>query len=224
MRVIAELAVSGETGLVRFENGQVLKDVYLLRGNPESLLANQAADRLGDYLVARGFMRVADLERAYAQLPRFGGRLSDSLVSLGTMKPLDVIRLQAQHVRERVMEVFTWTQGVYSIYRGQRNPSESAPLGLDSFEILGAGVLTLPLEFLQSRFLALAEFHPVAAAKPRIPLEMFRLGSKPRDVWALLDGKRTVRQLLTRYGSTSDSLMFMRLLYLLIETDLARLE
>jgi serine/threonine protein kinase len=224
MRVLADLAVSGETCLLRFENGQVVKDVHLLRGNPESLHANQAADRFGDYLVARGFMRSADLERAYAQLPRFGGRLSDSLVNAAGMKPADVLRLQAQHVRERVMEVFTWTHGVYSVYRGQRSSSESAPLGLNSFEILGAGVLTLSLEFLQSRFLALADFHPHAAGQPRIPLEMFRLGSKPRDIWVLLDGKRTVRQLMTRYASTSDTLTFMRLLYLLIETDLARLE
>ena len=224
MRVFTDLAVSGETGLLRFENGTVIKDIYLQRGTPESLNSNQAADRFGDYLVARGFMRAADLERAYAQLPRFGGRLAEALVSLGTIKAPDVLRLQAQHVRERVMDVFTWTVGVFSFYRDRRNPTESAPLGLDSFEILGAGVLTLSLDFLQSRFLSMADFHPHAAPQPRIALETFRLGSKPRDVWTLLDGKRTVRQLMTRYASTSDTLTFMRMLYLLIETDLARLE
>ena len=224
MRVFADLAVSGETGLVRFENETIIKDIYLLRGSPESLTSNQAADRFGDYLVARGFMRPADLERAYGQLPRYAGKLSDALVGQGAMKPLDVLRLQAQHVRERVMDVFAWTQGVFSVYRNRRNPTESFPLGLDSFEILGAGVLTLSLEFLQTRFLTMADFHPHAAPNPRIPLDTFRLGSKPKDIWTLLDGKRTVRQLMTRYASTSDTLTFMRILYLLIETDLARLE
>ena len=224
MRVFGDLAVSGETCLLRFENENIIKDIYLLRGSPESLTSNQAADRFGDYLVARGFMRPADLEKAYGQLPRYAGKLSDALVGLGTMKPLDVLRLQAQHVRERVMDVFTWTQGVFSVYRNRRNPAESFPLGLDSFEILGAGVLTLSLEFLQSRFLMMADFHPHAAPNPRIPLDTFRLGSKPKDIWTLLDGKRTVRQLMTRYASTSDTLTFMRVLYLLIETDLARLE
>jgi hypothetical protein len=122
------------------------------------------------------------------------------------------------------MDVFTWTAGVFSFYRNRRNPTESSPLGLDSFEILGAGVLTLSLDFLQSRFLSMADFHPHAAPQPRIALETFRLGSKPRDIWSMLDGKRTVRQLMTRYASTSDTLTFMRMLYLLIETDLARLE
>lgn len=224
MRVFADLVVPGETGLLRFENGQVSKDIYLLRGTPESLSSNQAADRFGDYLVARGFMRSADLERAYGQLSRFGGKLSEALVGLAAMKPLDVLRLQAQHVRERVMEVFTWTEGTFSFYRGQRNPAEAFPLGLDSFEILGAGVLTLSLDFLQARFLSMADFHPHAAPQPRIALDTFRLGAKPRDIWSQLDGRRTVRQLMTRYASASDTLTFMRMLYLLIETDLARLE
>jgi hypothetical protein len=82
----------------------------------------------------------------------------------------------------------------------------------------------MSLEFLQSRFMSMADFHPHAAPQPRIPLDTFRLGSKPREIWSLLDGTRTVRQLMTRYASTSDTLTFMRLLYLLIETDLARLE
>jgi serine/threonine protein kinase len=225
MRVFADLVVSGETGLLRFETASLAKNIYLLRGTPESLSSNQAADRFGDYLVARGFMRAADLERAYAQLPMFGGKLSQALVGLGNMKPPDVLRLQSQHVRERVMDIFTWTQGVFSFFRNQRNPVESTPLGLDSFEIMGAGVLTLSHDFLQSRFLAMADFRPHAAPQPRIPLDTFRLGSKPRDIWSQLDGKRTVRQLMTRYaGSASDTLTFMRVLYLLIETDLARLE
>src|SRR5205814_8048635 len=180
--------------------------------------------RFGDYLVARGFIRAADLEKAYAQLPRHGGKLSEALVGLGTMKPLDVLRLQSQHVRERVMEIFTWTQGVFSFFRNQRNPTEAFPLGLDSFEIMGAGVLTMSLDFLQARFLTMADFHPHAAPQPRIPLDTFRLGSKPREIWSLLHGRRPVRQLMTRYASTSDTHTFMRLPYLLVEPDLARLE
>src|SRR5262249_43525660 len=157
----------------------------------------------------RGFIQAFDLERAYAQLPRFSGKLSEALVALGSMKPADVQRLQAQHVRERVMDVFTWTSGTFSLFRGQRNPAEARAPNLDSFEIMGAGVLTLSLDFLQARFISMADFHPHAAPQPRIPLETFRLGSKPREIWSLLDGRRTVRQLMTRYASTSDTLTFM---------------
>jgi eukaryotic-like serine/threonine-protein kinase len=226
MRVFADLAVASETGLLRFEvnPGAPAKDLYLLKGAPESLVSNQAADRFGDYLAARGFIRPPDLERALGQLPRFGGNVAQAIVGAGVMRPLDVFRLQAQHVRERVMELFTWPHGIYSFFRGARNPIENAALGLNSFEILGAGVLTLTLEFLQGRFSALADFRPQAQPKPRIPLDAFRLGTKPRELCSLLDGRRSVRELVSRYGSSTDMLTFLRLLYLLIETDLARLE
>src|SRR5207249_3405312 len=126
-------------------------------------------------LVARGFVRANDLEKATAQLARFSGKLAESLVALGIMRPLDVFRLLSQHVRERVIELFTWTQGIFSLYRGRRNPAEAFPLGLDSFELLGAGVLTLSLDFLQARFGLLTEFRPRAATPPRVPVDSFRL-------------------------------------------------
>jgi hypothetical protein len=223
-RVLADLAVSAETGLVRFELGAMVKDLYLVRGAPESFSSNQPSDRLGDYLVARGFLRPGDLDRASAQLPRHGGRLTESLVALGVFKPVDIFRLQAQHVRERALELIGWGQGVASFFRGQRNPVESTPLGLDSFEVIGAGVLTLPPEFLQSRLGALAEFRPRAVPSPRVHPEAFRLGGKPRELWSALDGRRTVRELTSRFTNAADVLTFTRMLYLLVETDLARLE
>ena len=46
----------------------------------------------------------------------------------------------------------------------------------------------------------------------------------PGHFWMpLLDGRRTVRELCTRPPSGADMLGFQRLLYLMIETDLARL-
>jgi serine/threonine protein kinase len=223
-RVLADLAVGAETGLVRFELDAIVKDVYLVRGAPESFASNQPADGLGDYLVARGFLRPADLERATAQSGRQGGRLADSLVAIGAFKPVDIFRLQAQHVRERTLELVGWGQGVASFFRGQRNPVESPALGLDCFEIIGAGVLTLPPEFLQSRLGALAEFRPRAVPNPRVHPESFRLGGKPRELWSALDGRRTVRELQGRFTNAADVLTFTRMLYLLVETDLARLE
>jgi serine/threonine-protein kinase len=223
MRVMADLAVPLETGLLRFERGSTVKDFYLVRGAPESLISNQPADRFGDYLIGRGSVRPADVERASAQLSRFAGKLGDALVGMGVLKSLDVFRLQSQYVRERVMELFSWSEGTSSFFRGQRNPSESFPLGLDSFEILGAGALALPLDFLQARFSPVAEFRPVAVSPPRINPDAFRLGTNPRALLATLDGQRTIRQ-LTDNGGGSDRAGLLRTLYLLIESDLARLE
>jgi hypothetical protein len=223
-RVIADLAVMAETGLVRFSRGSLVKDVYLVRGAPESVNSNTSGDRFGEYLVTRGFLRLSDLERALAEMPRFSGKLGEALVGLGLMRPLDVFRLLSQQVRERVMELFTWTEGDFSFFRALQNPVAAFPLGLNSFEILGAGVLTLSHQFLASRFAPLSGFRPHAMPNPRINPEAFRLGPTPREVWGLLDGSRTLEEWTERFGSSDELLTFYRTLHLLVETSLAQFE
>ena len=224
MRVIADMAVTAETGLIRFANGKLVKDVYLMGGAPESVNSNMTGDRFGEYLVTRGFLRPADLERALAEMPRFSGKLGESLVGLGFMKPLDVFRLLSQQVRERVMELFTWTEGDFSFFHGLQNPVAAFPLGLNSFEILGAGVLALSYDFLASRFAPLTGFRPHAMPNPRINPEAFRLGPTPREVWGLLDGSRTLGEWTESFGSADELLTFYRTLHLLVETSLAQFE
>ncbi len=224
MRAIADLAVAADTGLIRFVREPHAKDVYLVRGAPESVNSNMGGDRFGEYLVTRGFLRSADLERALAEMPRFGGKFGESLVGLGFMRPLDVFRLLSQHVRERVMELFTWSEGAFAYYRGLRNPTEAFPLGLSSFEILGAGVVALSYDFLGQHFEPLMDFRPRAMPNPRISPEAFRLGPTPREVLGLLDGNATLREWSDRFGSGEELLTFYRTLYLLVESSMAQFE
>jgi hypothetical protein len=183
-----------------------------------------SGDRFGEYLVTRGFLRSGDLERALAEMPRFGGKFGEALVGLGFMRPLDVFRLLSQHVRERVMELFTWTQGAFNYYRSMRNPMEAFPLGLSTFEILGAGVVALSYDFLASHFEALMGFHPRAMPNPRISPEAFRLGPTPREVLGLLDGSLTLHAWAERFGTPDELLTFYRTLYLLVESSMAQFE
>jgi eukaryotic-like serine/threonine-protein kinase len=224
MRAIADLAVAADTGLLRFVRSGQIKDVYLVRGAPESVNSSLSGDRFGEYLVTRGFLRSADLERALVEMPRFGGKFGESLVGLGFMRPLDVFRLLSQHVRERVMGLFCWVEGEFAYYRGMRNPAEAFPLGLSSFEILGAGVVTLSFDFLAPHFEPLLDFHPHAMPNPRIVPEAFRLGPTPREVLGLLDGNLTLRAWSERFGSPEELLTFYRTLYLLVESSMAQFE
>jgi serine/threonine protein kinase len=224
MRAIADLAVAADTGVIRFQKVTQIKDVYLVRGSPESVSSNMSGDRFGEYLVTRGFLRSADLERSLAEMPRFGGKFGEALVGLGFMRPLDVFRLLSQHVRERVMELFTWNEGAFDYYRGLRNPTEAFPLGLSSFEILGAGVVALSYDFLAMHFEPLMDFHPRAMPNPRVSPEAFRLGPTPREVLGLLDGNLTLRSWSERFLSPDELLTFFRTLYLLVESSMAQFE
>jgi hypothetical protein len=224
MRLFCDLAVAGETGLLRFEIPGAVKEIFLVNGAPESVNSSMPTERFGEYLVAKGVLTMGDLDMALSMLPHYNGKLGDTLVGLGMLRPLDVFRLLSQQVRDRVIDVFTWTEGTFAFFRGVTNPNDSFPLGLDTFEILGAGVVNLPFEMLDQRFSALADYRPVAASEGRIQPEAFRIGPTPRDVLGLLNGEQTLRAWLDQFSDPDEQLTFLRSLYLLVETDLAQFD
>ncbi|HVU50511.1 MAG TPA: DUF4388 domain-containing protein, partial [Polyangia bacterium] len=224
MRLFCDLAVAGETGLLRFEVPGTIKEIFLVGGAPESVSSSLPSERFGEYLVAKEVLGRGDLELALGMLPHYNGKLGDTLVALGLLRPLDVFRLLSQQVRDRVIDVFGWTEGTFAFFRGTTNPAEGFPLGLDTFEILGAGVVTLPGELLEQRFEPLADYRPVATKHWRVQPEAFRIGPTPRDVLELLDGERTLRAWMDQFSEAEERLTFLRSLYLLLETDLVQLD
>jgi serine/threonine protein kinase len=238
MRIFADVTVAGETGLLRFERhhpggdarsgGQAqsedIKEVFLAGGSPESVNTSVASERFGAYLVSRGVLRAAELEMALGMLPHFSGKLGDTLVGLGLLRPLDVFRQLSQQVRDRVIDLFRWSEGTFAFFRGICNDQDSFPLGLDGFEILGAGVLTIPAEDLELRFSAQPDGRPRRSGRRQIDPDAFRLGPTPREVLALVDGERTLHSWISQFTAPDERATFLRTLYLLIETDLAELD
>jgi hypothetical protein len=157
-------------------------------------------------------------------LPHYNGKLGDTLVALGLLRPLDVFRLLSQQVRDRVIDVFKWTEGTFAFYRGVTNRQENFPLGLDTFEILGAGVVSLAPDLLEQRFAPLFDYRPTATRRARLQPEAFRIGPTPREVLEMLDGARTLRDWVDQYADPDERVTFLRSLYLLVETDLAELD
>jgi serine/threonine protein kinase len=224
MRLFCDLALAGETGLLHFELGDTVKEIFLVGGAPESVSSSNANERFGEYLLGKQVLRTADLELALSMLPHYNGKLGDTLVALGLLRPLDVFRLLSEQVRDRVIDVFAWAEGTFAYYRGVTNKQENFPLGLDTFEILGASVVNLPYELLVQRFDPMLDYRPVATGRGRVEPEAFRIGPTPREVLNLLDGERTLRDWMNQFNDREELLTFLRSLYLLVETDLAQLD
>jgi serine/threonine-protein kinase len=224
MRLFCDLALAGETGLLHFEVGETVKEIFLVGGAPESVSSSNANERFGEYLLGKQVLAQPDLEMALSMLPHYNGKLGDTLVALGLLRPLDVFRLLSEQVRDRVIDVFAWAEGTFAYYRGVTNRQENFPLGLDSFEILGASVVNLPYDLLVQRFDPMLDYRPVATGRGRVEPEAFRIGPTPRDVLNLLEGDRTLREWMNQFTDREELLTFLRSLYLLVETDLAQLD
>jgi serine/threonine protein kinase len=234
MRVFADLTIGGESGLLRFERdaeasggetGDVeVKEVFLASGAPESVNSTVPGERFGAYLVSRGILRADQLDTAIEKLSHFSGKLGDTLVGLGFMRPLEVFRQLSQQVRDRVIDLFRWSRGTFAFFRGVTNPQDSFPLGLDGFEILGAGVMAIPAAELKQRFAMLGDRRPRSSQRTRVDPDAFRLGPTPREVLKLLKGQRTLNSWMAHFKTPDELGTFLRSLHLLLETDLAELD
>jgi hypothetical protein len=158
---------------------------------------------------------------ALAVLPHFDGKLGSALVALRLLRPMQVLRHLTHQVRQKVLNAFALGEGTFVYYRGRVCEQESAPLGLDAFEVIGAGVMALPEAALTRRVQPLLAQRLRMITPSLVPPEVFRLGALPRQIFDALDGRHTFAEMLHRYDDLEHRESFVRVVYLLVETGLA---
>ena len=136
MRLLCDLALADETGLLIRAGRRAERDLPRRR-RPRVRQLEQPRRTLRRVPGRPRVLGPNDLDLALSMLPHYNGKLGDTLVALGLLRPLDVFRLLSEQVRDRVIDIFAWTEGTFAFYRGVTNRQENFPLGLDTFEILG---------------------------------------------------------------------------------------
>lgn len=222
--ILFELAVGTETGLLVLREGARVKEIYLLEGDPHFVSSNLPEELFGQFLIGQGVLTEEELGRALALLPDHAGRLGETLVALRLLRPMQMLRLLTRQVRQKVLNAFRLADGYAAYYRGLTCDRPAAPLGLDAFELLEAGVGALDWTELQARLAPAMERRPRAVVPPPVPPEVFRVGGYPRAVYDQLDGQRTLMDHLVAAPREPTPGAFMRMVYLLTECGLSTLE
>ena len=218
--LLFKLAVEETTGLVLLESRDVQKQVFLVDGDPQYVTSNRTDELFGQYLINRGVLSKGELSMALAMLPHFDGKLGDSLVALKLLRPVEVLRHLTYQVRQKLLDTFEWEGGHYRFYADKMCNFESAPLGLDAFEIIGAAVKMLPAGRIAKRLQPLQSQTLRAVSPPLVPPELFRLGAFPREVYDKLDGRNSLRELLSRFDDRTQRERFAQIVFLFQQTDM----
>jgi len=224
MRVVFGLAKTRATGMLSLEGrAGVLKEVYFVDGQPQFVNSNVETERLGNFLIEAGALTPQSLQRALSVMHHFGGRLADTLVGLDILDPLEAYRLLAKQVAAKLMETFSWQKGRFTWTPRHPNPWKARSLHLDAYRVIGAGAAQLG-EALVEDWLA-TNTRAFIVAEPVMEGELagFGLGEALERVYSLLDGRTRLGELASRVRSPEARLNLLRLVYLLVQTDLSRL-
>ena len=221
LRVLFRLMTARATGLLVVAVGGIKKEIYVRDGQPEYVSSNVASELFGNYLVAKGVLSEGELAMALAMMPHYGGKLGDTLVGLGLLKPLEVFRHLTRQVRSKIIDVCTWNKGGFGWYSGRENPREAFPLDFNAFEILGAGAIALSDDHIESWIAKNGSLKLRASRTRRVGPERFEVKGLVQ-LCDLLDGKRTIGDLVEMQGDRNERLKTGRMLCLLEACDLAR--
>ncbi len=224
LRLVYRLAKARATGMLALEGrAGVLKEVHFVDGQPQFVSSNVESERLGNFLIRQGALTPQALQRALSVMHHFGGRLADTLVGLDILDPLEAYRLLAKQVAAKLIEAFSWPKGKYAWTLNHPNPWKARSLHLDAHRVIGAGAASLAEPLVEDWSLQQARAFVVAEPAQEAELGSFGLGPALLRVYSLLDGRTRLADLAARVRSPEARLNLLRLTYLLVQTDLARL-
>lgn len=187
------------TGVLLAEHGDRRKEIYFVNGRVFHVASTEAAEMIGEYLVTRGLLERGDLDFALAVLPRFDGRLGEAITGLGLLEPVKMFKAIEEQGRDKIVEVFGWSDGEISFYSGAQPGKVEFPLDLPIGPIVEAGMASMLDEpHAVARYSAWVE----RRIRPReVPSSLRDAGWSPRVERALLAIKQP-----TRVGAVLDAL------------------
>ncbi len=130
---------SGETGVLTFRKGDVTKSVHLHMGRVVYARSSNPDERLGEDLLLRGKITA----RQYLDASRLispGRRLGTILVELGALEPEDLIAAIEHHVKEILLDVFTWASGEYELVMTEPGRDDVIALNLSTEMLILEGI------------------------------------------------------------------------------------
>jgi hypothetical protein len=130
---------SGETGVLTFRKGDATKSVHLHMGRVVYARSSDPDERMGEDLLLRGKITV----RQYLDASRLiapGRRLGTILVELGALDPEDLLPAIEHHVKEILLDVFTWSSGEYELVMTEPGADDVVTLNLSTEALILEGI------------------------------------------------------------------------------------
>lgn len=130
---------SGETGVLTFHRRGVTKNIYLHMGRIVYARSSDPDERLGEDLLLRGKITVRQYLEA-SKLIRPGRRLGTILVELNAIDSEDLLPCLEHHVKEMLLDVFTWTTGEYELAMSEPGKDDVITLNFSMENLILEGV------------------------------------------------------------------------------------
>jgi len=215
------LAESHEEGRLDLIREPIRKSIFFEEGHPVFATSNIESERFGEYLVAKGEISREQHVEVLDFAARKGIRFTEALLALDVCTPNHLFTALAAQVRDRILDLFTWTSGSFELYHDSKPADPVLPLNLRCHTIIHEGVQErLPLGVVRQSMREVLQRRLIRKGNG-IPADLHLSGRQLRIVRTIEDERPTVAELVQREG---DEEWIFRLLYMLVQIDRLELE
>lgn len=140
-----------ETGVLALEEGGIRKALYIKDGQVVYATSSDPDDRLGESLLRRGLITLAQYEDASGQVLQ-GNKQGRALVDMGAITPSDLVESVTQQLYDIMFSLFGFRSGTYSLELAPFSTLEMITIAIDIPAVIFKGM---------SRQIAWSQMRPV---------------------------------------------------------------
>ncbi len=223
-RILARLHRSNGTGRLHVQDGSIEKSIFMREGEPILVDSNKKDELLGAFLLRRKRITQDQLDDALARLSEWGGRLGDALVAIGAIEAHDIFELLSEQMREKLLDVFTWSSGTYGYYENQEPDTMGYPLGIDTYStIVQACRQEIPVDLINQFYQGRRNVSIFKINRPAIDVDRLKLSARELRVLTQLDAGTNLRTLIDNCEEDRKELA-LRTIYLLHQVEVLKFE
>jgi len=210
LKIYAQGARAGATGLFFFDLEDRTTTFYLRRGNPESAESTHASDAIGPFLAAQRLATPEQVARAEQEAIKYGNDVLAALFTLGAVNPGLVFPALAQRAADILLRSYLSPRGSFRFEALELPSSKVVPLG-NRWGLLAEVIRRVPLPELKSRLMDVRE-RPVVRRGAGDALPDLRLTAQETRAVSYFDGTRSLAHLAQSNAGEMDTILRVALL------------
>ena len=210
LKIYAQGARAGATGLFFFDLEDRTTTLYMRRGNPESAESTHASDAIGPFLVAQRLATGEQVARAEQEAIKYGNDVLAALFTLGAVNPGLVFPALAQRAADILLRAYLAPRGSFRFEALELPPSKVVPLG-NRWGLLAEVIRRVPLPELKARLTDVRD-RPVVRRGAGDALPDLRLTAQETRAAGYFDGTRSLGHLAQSNAGEMDTILRVALL------------
>ena len=213
-RILHQTHESGATGLIDFSRLPLKKSIQMENGEPVFADSNLECELFGEHMVTQGLLSREQHRETLDFAARKGIRFIEALLALGACTPNVVFQQLSGQVRSRILDLFSWITGTYSVYINIPISEAGLPLNLSTYTMIHEGVQErMPLVVVR-RFMEGRLKQTVLRVPGEIPADLQLSGRQQRILRTIEEKEMSIEDLIRQERNEE---WILRLLYMLHE-------